>query len=324
MTAVVVENRTVVAQGSCALDDETDVRSAIEALFQTLPPMTRPAILVALDAPMGMLKNVTDVPRVRDPRVLEELLRQNADKYFIGAVADRVFAAIATPEGGTIAAYTRTLVEAITAATSAGGASSAVIMCAASVAPLPDMRGESELAIATGAAMTNPAALPAVSVGPRSRMPSARLAAGSAGILAAVLVLLSPIIRARHARSTAESEIRALGNEYRVAARAASEVASLRVRIAKTAGNGSRVPITELLGRLTAELPSSASLIALTVDSAKGSAVILATNAMDVLPALDSVALIETTQLSGPVTRERIGDRDLERATVVFTLRRGR
>jgi hypothetical protein len=65
-------------------------------------------------------------------------------------------------------------------------------------------------------------------------------------------------------------------------------------------------------------------LIALTVDSAKGSAVILATNAMDVLPALDSVALIETTQLSGPVTRERIGDRDLERATVVFTLRRGR
>jgi hypothetical protein len=68
-------------------------------------------------------------------------------------------------------------------------------------------------------------------------------------------------------------------------------------------------------------LPTRASLLALTIDTVKGSAVILAVDAVDALPALDSVRAIDHVRISGPVTRERIADRDLERATIVFSLR---
>jgi hypothetical protein len=73
-----------------------------------------------------------------------------------------------------------------------------------------------------------------------------------------------------------------------------------------------------LLGELTSALPPDAALVTLRADSTGGHVIALAPRAAGVLAAMDSVSLITSVEISGPVTRETVGDRTLERATLHF------
>jgi hypothetical protein len=77
---------------------------------------------------------------------------------------------------------------------------------------------------------------------------------------------------------------------------------------------------TQFLAQLTRALPEGSVLVTARVDSLGGAVVLLAPHAASTLALLDSVAGIAAPQIIGPVTKEVVGSRELERATVQFRL----
>jgi len=75
---------------------------------------------------------------------------------------------------------------------------------------------------------------------------------------------------------------------------------------------------TLFLEALSAALPPEAAIVALRTDSAGGNLMALTPRASAVLSALDSITAVAAAEIVGPVTREIIGTRELERVTVRF------
>jgi hypothetical protein len=75
---------------------------------------------------------------------------------------------------------------------------------------------------------------------------------------------------------------------------------------------------TQFLAQLTRALPNGSVLVTARVDSLGGAVVLLTPYAASTLASLDSVAGIAAPQIIGPVTKEVVGSRELERATVQF------
>jgi hypothetical protein len=84
--------------------------------------------------------------------------------------------------------------------------------------------------------------------------------------------------------------------------------------------DASRRPATTLLAELTRALPDGAAMVALRIDSAGGSLVAVAPRAPAVLMPLERVPGIRAPEIVGPVTREVLGGREVERVTVRFAL----
>ena len=80
----------------------------------------------------------------------------------------------------------------------------------------------------------------------------------------------------------------------------------------------SRRSPTQLLAQLTRALPEGSMLVTARIDSLGGAVVVLAPHAASTLASLDSLAGIAAPQIVGPVTKEVLGSRELERATVQF------
>jgi len=83
----------------------------------------------------------------------------------------------------------------------------------------------------------------------------------------------------------------------------------------------SRRSPTQLLAQLTRTLPEGSVLITARFDSLGGAVVVLAPHAASTLASLDSAAGIAAPQIIGPVTKEVVGAREVERATMQFRLR---
>jgi hypothetical protein len=75
---------------------------------------------------------------------------------------------------------------------------------------------------------------------------------------------------------------------------------------------------TLLLADLTAALPQGSAVVAFTADTANGSVVALAPRAAAVVQPLEKVPGIVAPEIVGPVTREALAGRDLERVTIRF------
>lgn len=80
----------------------------------------------------------------------------------------------------------------------------------------------------------------------------------------------------------------------------------------------SRRSTTTLLADLTRALPKEAALVAFRIDTAGGTLVALGTRAAQVMTALEAVKEIASPEIVGPVTRETMGGREVERVTVRF------
>jgi hypothetical protein len=148
-------------------------------------------------------------------------------------------------------------------------------------------------------------------------------AAGAAAV-AMLLAIFAPPVANALARARADRGIAAIAARARDAARVEQDLRRMTAALSEASAFGaSRRSAARLLIGIDRALPASAALVAFDVDSAGGTLVLLAPRAARAVAALDSVRGIAAPEIVGPVTRETIGTRELERASVRFSLAAG-
>ncbi|HEV7702776.1 MAG TPA: hypothetical protein VGO46_00735 [Gemmatimonadaceae bacterium] len=137
--------------------------------------------------------------------------------------------------------------------------------------------------------------------------------------LAALSAIGTPIVaRVVRAHRTAR-QLLAISGRARDAEAAERDLARMSAALAEVSSfDASRRSPTLILSQLTRALPDNAALVTMRMDSAGGTIVILAPRAAAALAALDSVKAVVAPEIIGPVTKEMVGSRELERATVQF------
>lgn len=150
---------------------------------------------------------------------------------------------------------------------------------------------------------------------PRWRLALAGGALGAAVLFAAV----GPAMKAMGAEDRAAGRIAAVQDRRRAAAETERELARVTAALAEAAAfDAKRYSATLLLADLTAALPAGSAVVAFRADTAGGSVVALAPRAAAVVQPLERVPGIVAPEIVGPVTREALAGRELERVTVRF------
>lgn len=154
-------------------------------------------------------------------------------------------------------------------------------------------------------------------VPPRWRLGLAAAAASTAAVAAVV----GPGLLAERSARVAEARLAELAEARNLAVVAESELARFTAVLQEVAAfDTGRRSMTLLLAGITRALPEGNALVAFRVDSAGGSVIGVGPRATGIVAALETVEGIASPQIIGPVTRERVGDRELERVTVRFHL----
>lgn len=151
-------------------------------------------------------------------------------------------------------------------------------------------------------------------------VPRWRLALAGGALAAAVAcAAVAPALRAMQAEDRAAARIAEVQDRRRAASGTESELERITGALAEAAAfsAGSYSP-TLLLADLTAALPSGTALVAFRADTAAGSVVALAPRAAAVVQPVEKVPGIVAPEIVGPVTREVLAGRDLERVTIRF------
>jgi len=112
-------------------------------------------------------------------------------------------------------------------------------------------------------------------------------------------------------------ELAALEHRRSDADRAERDLARMDAALAEvSAFDASRRSPTMLLASLAHALPETTVLVTVRIDSAGATIAILAPRAAAALAAMDSMAQVTSPEIIGPVTKEVVGTRELERATM--------
>jgi hypothetical protein len=137
--------------------------------------------------------------------------------------------------------------------------------------------------------------------------------------LAMVVALGAPLVtRAVQARRITR-QLAALSARSHEAEHAEIDLARMSSALFEVARfASSRRSTVRLLAQLTHALPEGSVLVTVRVDSAGGIVSLLAPRASSALASLDSVGHVNSPEIIGPVTKELVGTRELERATVQF------
>ena len=153
----------------------------------------------------------------------------------------------------------------------------------------------------------------------RSRV-RGRVAVGLCAVAFAA-ALLAPALAAGATGRRARAELASIATHRAEAARVHGNLALVTAALAEVASlaQGRRSSL-ELLAQLTAVLPEGSAITTLRVDSTRGTIVVLTARATEVVSQLDTIGLLVTPEIVGPVTREVISGRELERVTVRFGL----
>lgn len=153
-------------------------------------------------------------------------------------------------------------------------------------------------------------------------IPAWRRAAAVAGLVLSVAVaLVLPGFRAIHLESRAAAGLTAMQAERRAVAQEGGQLQSASAALSEIALFAARRRSPSLLlADLTRALPARSALVTLRVDSSGGSLVALAPRAETVLTALEKVPGLGGTEVVGPVTREVVLGREVERVSVRFRL----
>jgi hypothetical protein len=141
----------------------------------------------------------------------------------------------------------------------------------------------------------------------------------AASVTALAMAAAAPGASAWRTEQLAESELRARTAEQQRVANTARELDRVTGVLAEGAAfvRHRRSHLT-LLASLATALSADAWITAIKTDSAGGHLVTFAGRAAGVLAAMDSVSGIGGAELLGPVTREVVGAREVERATFRF------
>jgi hypothetical protein len=135
------------------------------------------------------------------------------------------------------------------------------------------------------------------------------------------LAILSPWVGARVKAARAERAVTDLAGEHAVAIEVRQRVEQVTLALDEVArfSEARRSPLA-LLAALTAALPAASAIVTLKVDSAGGTIVALAPRAALIVTQLEAVEAIVAPEITGPVSREIVAGRELERVTVRFRL----
>lgn len=150
--------------------------------------------------------------------------------------------------------------------------------------------------------------------------PHWRLAlAAIAMILAGAACIVAPGIVARLAERNASADLAKLAPVRRDVTFAEREFAKLTAALSEVAAfDGPRYPMTPLLADLTHALPDESALVTLRIARNEGNLVALTPRAAVVVTRLETIPGIEGAEIIGPVTREVLLGKALERVTIRF------
>lgn len=154
------------------------------------------------------------------------------------------------------------------------------------------------------------------------RSPRWRLAAAW-GVLASAttFALATPGALAYRLEGEAERRLAAISAERAEAINVDRELRRLSAALAEAAAfDSARYSTTLLLAELSRALPEQSALTAVRIDSSAGTIVLLAPSVASVLSALEKSPGVTLPAIVGPVTREKLAGRELERATVRFRI----
>lgn len=149
--------------------------------------------------------------------------------------------------------------------------------------------------------------------------------AGGALAAAVVFAAVAPALRAMDAEDRAVGRVAAVQDRRRAASDTERELGRISAALAEAAAfDEKRYSPTLLLADLTAALPPGTAVVAFRADTASGSVVAVAPRAATVVQPLERVAGVVSPEIVGPVTREALAGRELERVTVRFGIDAGR
>ena len=145
-----------------------------------------------------------------------------------------------------------------------------------------------------------------------------RIAAAALAVASLAAIAAPAVANAVHSRRVGV-RLAALGRRRDESASAEVELARISTALDEVeAFDISRRSPTALLSRLSAVMPDGSVLVTIRIDSVGGTVALLAPRAAAALAALDSVPEIVAPEIVGPVTKEIIGGRELERSTMHF------
>ena len=156
----------------------------------------------------------------------------------------------------------------------------------------------------------------------RSAIPRWRSAIAVAAACAGIgFAIVAPWLGARLKATRAEHALAALAGEQATAMDVRQRVEQVTLALDEVArfSEDRRSPLA-LLAALTAALPAASAIVTLKVDSAGGTIVALAPRAALIVTQLERVEAIVAPEIIGPVSREVVAGRELERVTVRFRL----
>lgn len=150
--------------------------------------------------------------------------------------------------------------------------------------------------------------------------PRWRLAAAAvATIVAGIAFLVAPGVAAHFAEREGRERLTKLAPVRRDVAYAEREFAKLTGALGEVAAfDGRRYPMIPLLADITRALPDESALVTLHLARDAGNLVALTPRAAAVLTKLEAIPGIEGAEIVGPVTREVLAGKTLERVTVRF------
>lgn len=145
------------------------------------------------------------------------------------------------------------------------------------------------------------------------------LVASIATVAAAVACLVAPGVGATVAQRQAERRLTGLAEVRRSVVLAERELAKVTRALAEVAAfDSGAIPATMLLADLTRVMPEGSAIAALRITGDRGTLALLAPRSAAVLSAIERVAGIEGAEIVGPVTREVVETRTVERLSIRF------
>jgi type IV pilus assembly PilN-like protein len=296
---------------------------------------------VVLAPPLAQLKVVAGLPRAADASQLAAMVRENADRLFAWHGRRVATGRVRIDETGRTwaAAYDADVVSAVVAACGAEGLRVSAIVAETALADAADRAAREGAVDAIGPdARRFAAAYVAATAGDREmtrlaigggaggaeRAPVPRWRLGLAGAALALAIAgaaAAPGLAAHRDAGWARTVVAELGARDRAARAAERELARVSSALETIARfRAERASSLEMLAELTQLLPPDAAVTTLRIDSAGGSLVAVAPHAGALVKRIDRSRIFVAPTLVGPVSRDVVGGREMERVTIAFRL----
>jgi hypothetical protein len=342
ITAVIVERGKVIWSAASPLDAEPGtnaiscIASSLDVLLGRLPNDRWPALRVttALGSPWGRVKLIKGVPAV-SRRELLSMIRLNTNRFVASSQPVIVTGAITVSDGEVcIGIADLSLVEAVTRAIVDHKLRVGRIMPAAAIKLTEDPSGSRDdgsdsAGYATGVAIAARAAGAnrSLELGLRPRDNSAAVLPDTSRrrVMLAVRFLVATLVayfgsQLNTERGNVMHDRVAIHSIAMVSDSVAREDADLgrlnRDLLTTTSFARRRISTALLLEAITQALPAEAAITTLRIDTTTVDLVTLSPRTADVIDALADVPSLATPTIIGPVSRETVGPRELERATI--------